>query len=86
MPRTIGARCGVKSTSAPRLCSISGGVAVVEQAVGGEVLVDRAEVEGVLRGAGPAPETPEAASTMSPVAPISPARTNGARASTAAVG
>ena len=48
MPRFIGARCGVNSTWAPTSCSISGRVAVVEQAVGGEVLVDGAEQRGVL--------------------------------------
>ena len=49
MPRLIGARCGVNSTWAPVVLLDLGRVAVVEQAVGGEVLVDGAEQRCVLR-------------------------------------
>ena len=43
MPRFIGARCGVNSTWAAEVLLDLGRVAVVEQAVGVEVLVDGAE-------------------------------------------
>ena len=46
-----GTRCGVNSTSAPRICSISGVWRWVQQPVGGEVLVDRAEVQRLLEPA-----------------------------------
>ena len=53
MPRFIGARCGVNSTVARRVFSLLDlrGVAVVEQPVGGEVLVGAAERELALAGA-----------------------------------
>ena len=60
-----------------------GGVAVVEQAVGGEILVDRVEMGGLLRAL-PAPLTPEAASTMIVSGSIRPSR--GFSARIAAVG
>ena len=51
MPRTIGARCGVKSTSAAEDLLHLGGVAVGQQPVGREVLVDRPEVQRLLEAA-----------------------------------
>ena len=54
MPRTMGARWGVNSTDVPRACSISGVWRWSQQPIGGEVLVDGAEVEVVLgRPTGP---------------------------------
>ena len=70
----MGARWGVNSTGRPEALLHLGGVPVVEQAVGGEVLVDRGEVE-VLRAARPAPDTPLAASTTIGGGRRSPRRT-----------
>ena len=50
MPRFIGTRCGVNSTEAPSVHLHLRGVAVVEQPVGGDVLVDGAERGGGLGG------------------------------------
>ena len=86
MPRFIGARCGVKRiwhAPADDLLDL-GRVPVVEQPVGGEVLVDACRTASVLQrpaGAG----DPGDASTITPVRSTSPAATSGASASVAAV-
>ena len=75
MPRFIGARCGVNSTWAPPdLLLDLGRVPVVEQAVGREVLVDACRTAPQCFRPRPAPDTPDAASTMMPVGSIAPGR------------
>ena len=62
------------------------GVAVREQAVRADALVDLGEVAACASAPRPAPETPDIASTTIPVGSTSPSATSGASASVAAVG
>ena len=90
MPRTMGARWGVNRNGGAEALLHLGGVAVVEQAVGHEILVDGGEVEVVLRG--PAGSRGAAGRVHDQCrCPVrrqfsAPASTSGARASRAAVG